>query len=142
MTLEHTGLSVSNLERSIAFYRDLLGFEVTHTIECGPEVRLGEVVSLPGCIARIAFLRMGDKVVELFEYVNPRGSAVPEGRTQADCGFSHLGLATADIHADYARLTARGVRFYNEPLEYRPGVWVAYLYGPDGETCELRCVQG
>jgi hypothetical protein len=31
-----------------------------------------------------------------------------------------------------------GVVFYNEPIEYRPGVWNAYFYGPDGETCEMR----
>jgi len=59
-------------------------------------------------------------------------------RTQADHGFTHVGFTSKDIHADYARLKGRGVVFYNKPIEYRPGVWNAYFYGPDGETCEIR----
>ena len=34
----------------------------------------------------------------------------------------------------------RGVRveFISEPVEFRPGVWIVYFCGPDGEVCELR----
>ncbi len=137
--LEHTGLSVSSLERSISFYRDMLGFQLSRIIECPPDIRLGEVVGLPGCDARIAIMTLGDKTIELFEYFDPRGRPIPQERTQSDIGFSHLGFVSADIHADYDRLKSGGVAFYNEPLEYRPGVWVAYFYGPDGETCEIFC---
>jgi hypothetical protein len=53
---------------------------------------------------------------------------VPPDRTQADLGFTHIGFASKDIHADYARLRRMGVAFYNEPIEYRPGVWNAYFF--------------
>lgn len=138
MKLEHTALSVSNLERSVAFYCDLLGFKPAFTIDCGPGIRLGEVVRLPECRAKIAFLKLEDNLLELFEYLDPRGNSIPEDRTQADYGFSHICFGSSDIYADHARLTAHGVKFYGDPLEMRPGVWVVYFYGPDGETCELR----
>jgi catechol 2,3-dioxygenase-like lactoylglutathione lyase family enzyme len=137
---EHVALSVANLERSVAFYVDLFGFEKTAVIECPPERGLGRIVGIPGCSARIAQLKLGSLVLELFEYLDPRGRPIPPDRTQADHGFTHIGFASDDIHADYEWLRQQGVRFYSAPIEYRPHVWNAYLYGPDNETCELRQV--
>jgi 4-hydroxyphenylpyruvate dioxygenase-like putative hemolysin len=57
-------------------------------------------------------------------------------------GLTHLGFASTDIHEDYQRLRQQGVKFYRPPIEYRPHVWNAYFYGPDGETCELRQFTG
>jgi catechol 2,3-dioxygenase-like lactoylglutathione lyase family enzyme len=140
LTFEHVALSVADLERSVAFYTTLLGFEYVDTIECPPERNLGRIVGIPGCSARLVHLRSGATVLELFQYLDPRGHPIAPDRTQADHGFTHLGFGSADIQADYQRLRANGVRFYSAPIEYRPHVWNAYFYGPDGETCELRQV--
>jgi catechol 2,3-dioxygenase-like lactoylglutathione lyase family enzyme len=137
-SLEHVGLSVADLERSIAFYRDVLGFTLVRIVESPPTMRLGDVVGLPGCAARIAHLVLGGTMLELFEYHDPEGRPIPPDRTQADRGFIHIGLRSSDTSADHARLAARGVRFIHDPLEFRPGVWIAYFHGPDGEVCELR----
>lgn len=136
--LDHMALSVRDLDRSLAFYRDLLGMEVIRVLDCPPSGRLGDVVGMPGCAARIAHLQKGRVMVELFEYRSPRGEAIPADRKQADLGWTHLGFASSDARGDYAELKARGVRFIGEPLEFRPGVWIVYFYGPDGEVCELR----
>jgi catechol 2,3-dioxygenase-like lactoylglutathione lyase family enzyme len=136
--LEHAGLSVADLDRSIAFYRDLIGLEVIRVIEAGPEMRLGEVVGLPGCRARIAHLQKGSAMLELFEYQEPRGRKLPEDHKQADHGFIHVGFTSTDTRAEYQRLRSQGVQFISEPVEFRPGVWIAYFHGPDGEVCELR----
>jgi glyoxylase I family protein len=138
--LDHIALSVADIERSISFYCNVLGFKLAVRIECPAESKLGEVVGLPACSARIAKLQSGNVILELFEYQSPRGKAIFPARTQADHGFSHIGFATDDIHQDYEKLRREGVKFYGEPLEYRPGVWNVYFYGPDGETCELRQV--
>ncbi len=134
--LEHAALSVTDLERSIAFYRDQLGLRLVRVIESDPGSKLGDIVGLPGCQARIAHLESEKGMLELFEYRKPRGKPLP--RTQADIGFSHVGFATADIHAEYERLRSAGVSFFNAPVEFRPGAWVVYFRGPDGEVGELR----
>ncbi|MDD5707641.1 MAG: VOC family protein [Kiritimatiellae bacterium] len=136
---EHVAMSVADLERSVAFYVDLLGFEQTDVIECPASGRLGEVVGLPHCSARIVKLRHGNLTLELFAYASPRGRPATD-RCQADLGLTHLGFATTDIHAEYERLRGKGVTFYGPPVEYRPRVWNVYFYGPDGETCEFRQV--
>ncbi len=136
--LEHVGLSVSDLDRSIAFYRDLLGLEVLRVIEAGPTMRLGDIVGMPGCSARIAHMMKGDEMLELFEYKSPRGKPVPADRRQADLGLVHVGFTSTDTRGDYERLKAAGVTFLSEPVEFRPGVWVVYFRGPDGEVGELR----
>ena len=137
-SLEHVGLSVADLERSIAFYCEVLGFTLVRIVESPPAMRLGDVVGLPGCAARIAHLVLGGTMLEVFEYQDPRGTPIPSGRTQADQGFIHIGLRSSDARADHAHLAARGVRFIQAPIEFRPGVWIAYFHGPDGEVCELR----
>jgi catechol 2,3-dioxygenase-like lactoylglutathione lyase family enzyme len=129
---------VADIERSISFYQDVLGLELLERIECPSESKLGEIVGLPNCDARIAKLQSGNIILELFEYCKPRGNKISPSLTQADNGFTHIGFSSNNIHNDYAKLKKQGVRFYSEPIEYRPNVWNAYFYGPDGETCELR----
>ena len=136
--IEHIGLSVADLDRSLAFYRDLLGLKVVRILEANPEAGLGEIVGIPGATARIAHLESGGNMLELFEYQNPRGKEIPENRTQADHGFIHVGFKSRDVRSDYKRLKEYGVEFLSAPVEFRPGVWVVYFRGPDGEVCELR----
>jgi len=136
--LEHIGLSVSNIERSVQFYCNNFGFKVERTIECGSDMHLGDVVGMPDCVARIAHLQSEKCMLELFEYTYPRGKPIPKDAKQADHGYIHIGFTTSDMKADYALLKKEGVKFFNEPVEFRPGVWVVYFFGPDGEVCELR----
>ncbi|TVQ21030.1 MAG: hypothetical protein EA382_14180 [Spirochaetaceae bacterium] len=138
LRLEHAGLSVADLERSIAFYRDYLGMRVIRVIESGPEMPLGTIVGMPHATARIAHLELDGMMLELFEYTSPRGREIPEDRRQADHGLVHVGFTSTDTRADYAVLREKGVAFLSEPVEYRPNVWVVYFRGPDGEVCELR----
>ncbi len=136
--VDHFALSVNDLDRSLGFYRDLLGFKIVCILECSLESRLGEVAGMPGCTARIAHLKTGTTMLELFEYKNPRGRHISTDHVQADHGWIHIGLRSSDVRSDYARLKALGVSFINEPIEFRPGVWIVYFYGPEGEVCELR----
>lgn len=140
LELEHVALSVSDLERSLEFYCGLLGFEVIRRIEAAPGEKLGTITSMPGCRAHIVHLMSGDFMLELFQYVAPEGKAIPTGRNQADLGYNHIGFKSVDIHGDYQELMDRGVHFLSEPVEFRPGAWVVYFHGPDGEVCELRCI--
>ena len=137
--LEHIALSVSNLERSIDFYCQNLKCEIIRIIEPDSKLNLGIVVGIgDNCLARIAHLKSGNKMFELFEYINPRGKEISKYHIQADLGFSHAGFTSTNVREDYEIMKKRGVQFISEPVEFRPNVWICYFYGPDREICEIR----
>ena len=136
--IEHVALSVADMERSIRFYCDVMGMRVTRIIESTPDKGLGDIVGMPGCSARIAHLLSGSFMFELFQYLDPEGRPIPPDRTQADHGFVHISFVSTDVAGDVARLREEGVESLGRAVEYRPGVWVAYMKGPDGEVFELR----
>jgi catechol 2,3-dioxygenase-like lactoylglutathione lyase family enzyme len=136
--IEHIGLSVSNLDISIEFYCKNLDCEIIRIIEGNTNSPLGIVVGMPGCVARIAHLKSGPNMLELFEYLEPEGKKIPEDHRQADNGFIHAGFRSSDVRKDYIRLKNEGVIFISEPVEFRKDVWICYFHGPDNEVCELR----
>ena len=140
--LEHMALSVADIHESLAFYRDLLGFELVRQFDCAPDSKLGKVVGLPGCAAKIAHLMCGETMLEMFEYIDPRGAPTASGLRQADHAFVHIGLQSTDVRSDHKDLQSKGVKFISEPVEFRPGVWIVYFYGPDGEVLEIRETPG
>ena len=132
-------LSVADLDRSIDFYSELFGFEVRRRLPADPELPLGRVIGVTGASADIAHLYLGEFMLELFRYRTPDGRALAAERTQADHGYIHFGLQVSELHGEVQRLRAAGVRFLSDdPVEFRPGVWVVYFLGPDGEVVELR----
>jgi catechol 2,3-dioxygenase-like lactoylglutathione lyase family enzyme len=136
--LEHVGLSVSNLDTSIEFYCKNLHCEVIRIVEPSTNSLLGKVVGMPDCVARIAHLKSGPNMLELFEYTKPKGEKIPEHHKQADNGFIHAGFRSSDVRKDYLKMKNDGVSFISEPVEFRKDVWICYFYGPDGEVGEIR----
>lgn len=141
LVVGHVAISVKDIERSLTLYRDLLGMRVIRDIPPEQSGGLGRITGLNNCSARIVHLNASGFMVELFQYITPRGRPIPSDHCQADNGFTHIGFESTDVRADWARLCQAGIHFLSEPVEFRPGVWVAYFRGPDGETCELRQVQ-
>ncbi|HBR19021.1 MAG: hypothetical protein UV78_C0002G0027 [Parcubacteria group bacterium GW2011_GWA2_43_17] len=136
-SLGHVGLGVSNLEQSLKFYRDVIGMEVLMELTITDD-RIARVIGIPGAQSRIVHLKLGDGILELFEYSNPRGVNKAKDIRQCDCGLIHIGFEVNEFHKHVARFKEIGLEFLGEPVEFRPDVWVVYLRGPDGEVIELR----
>ncbi len=139
-SMGHTALCVSNMERSLEFYRDLFGMEVLMDLDISDD-RIAKVTGVPGAKCRIVHLRLGgnDNFLELFKYSGtPPGKNRAESMQQYDFGLTHLGFEVDDFHKHIQELKSRNVEFLGEPLEFRPNVWVVYFKGPDGEVCEFR----
>jgi glyoxylase I family protein len=138
--IHHTGLTVSNLERTLAFWCDALGMEVV----VQQDRRGGYFEAIVGehdvdvRTAQIAFAGEGPRI-ELFEFRSPRGGRV--ALRTADVGFSHVCVTCADIDALLPRLLAAGGEAAAEPVEVDSGVNAGgrgvYVRDPDGHVLEL-----
>ena len=137
----HFNFTVSDVDRSVAFYLENFGCEVLFDWESDAEY-LAEIVGFPGVRLRLCFLKLpGTEVrLELIQYLNPPGEArdLPTNVP----GAAHICFDVQDIHAAYREMSARGVRFKSPPVEItsvaNKGAWGVYLTDPDGITLELR----
>lgn len=136
-SLGHVGLGVSNMEKSLQFYRDFLGMDVLMELDITDD-RIARVIGVEGAVCRIVHLQSGEGVLELFEYRNPKGKNTACNTNQFDHGLIHIGFEVEDFHEEIDKLLQKGIEMLGEPVEFRPGVWVAYFRGPDGEVCEYR----
>ena len=137
--LGHIGLGVRDMERSLAFYRDLIGMQLLMDLDVTDD-RIGRVIGMPGAKCRIAHLQLGNAMLELFEYSFPEGVNKARDMRQCDYGLIHIGFEINDFHRHVEELRQNNIEFLGEPVEFRPEVWVVYFKGPDGEVCEFRQV--
>jgi lactoylglutathione lyase len=139
-TLAHTGFTVRDLDRSLAFYRDALGMKVVFEQEKQGGY-LAKIVGYPTAHVRMAHLEFeqGGHRIELFEYVEPpsRGDA---GEPR-DVGITHVCLAVDDIEAAFERATAAGADPISPPVLVDTGANAgghgAYVRDPEGIIIEL-----
>jgi len=135
--LGHVGLSVSDMNRSLEFYRDFLGMEVLMELDITDD-RIERVIGEMGAQCKIVHLKLGENILELFQYHNPERKNLAADLRQSDIGLTHLGFEIDHFQEHLEALRKRNVEFLGEPVEFRPGVWVVYFRGPDGEVCEFR----
>jgi lactoylglutathione lyase len=134
----HTGVVVRNLERSIAFYRDLLGLDLQVVGEREGEY-INTLVGLTGVSLRFAVLGTTPQpyALELLEYSSVDTSASP--RYSNSIGCNHIQFFVHDIEAAYRDLSARGITFNSAPLLVPTGTKKAvYLRDPDGTIVEFN----
>ena len=116
----HIGLGVNDLDASVKWYMDVLGFELTgaFTTPQGEPVR---------------FLKSGDLVYEIF---------TPVGGVDAPGKIDHFSFESDDIEADYAYCVAQGYPFEEEGIQCIPTFWkngIKYfkIMSPTGEPVEF-----
>ena len=141
----HTGLTVSDLDRSVAFYRDLLGLELISQWESS-QPYLRTVVAYPDAELRIALLRLPPGTdgapghhIELLEYRRPRGTRGDANTYNP--GNGHVAFMVENLEAIYADLLAKGVRFKSPPVQIthgrNTGAKAVYFFDPDDITLEM-----
>ncbi len=136
-SIHHTSFTVSDMERSIAFYRDVLGMKVDwDSKKAGVEFKgpLHEsVTECPGTEARIVFMTLGEGRLELVQYMPP-GKDLKDNKA-GDTGSAHLCFRTDNIQNLYNKVLANGARTHCSPLN-NGRAWVFYFRDPDGIILE------
>ena len=138
--LDHVSVTSADLDRSVAFYCDLLGLPLIGRGESG-EPELGIILGVPGVRLLWAEVDLGgDQLLELLQFLSPEGE--PLRPDPARPGGTHIGLRVSDIDAMYLRLSQAGVPIRSKPVEIQEegdwlGVRCLYARDPDGVTVEL-----
>ena len=101
--LFETHLTVSDLARSIAFYRDLLGFNVAYERGEVTAEYMPRLVGIPGARLKIAGLDIPGLHLDLIEYIQPKGAS--QAGPPNDVGNVHIGFTVDDMWAAYNAYT-------------------------------------
>ena len=136
---DHTGFTVANLERSLAFWRDVLGFQLSHRAHHTGALA-SEVTGVPGAEILIAVLKGHGHKIELLEYLAPADRKHIELRP-CDVGSVHIALTVDNLDGVLSAIAASDWKPAGKPqtLTSGPnaGKRVAYVRDPDGTTIEF-----
>jgi catechol 2,3-dioxygenase-like lactoylglutathione lyase family enzyme len=142
----HVSFTVSDLDASVKWYTEVLGLEYVRG-QVQHNEYTARLVGYPDAHLKVAQLRVpGETIpvsrhhIELVQYVHPRGEDVPLDTNRT--GVGHWAFVVDDIHSEFERLVALGVKFKaDRPVEIEHGVnkggYTVYLTDPDGITLEL-----
>lgn len=141
----HFSFTVSDIDRSVAWYTGSLGLEVVDR-QRQESAYTGTLVGMPGAVLEVARLDIPGRtrgpsghLLELIQYVRPEGKVIPLLTNSP--GVAHLAFIVDDIHQRHERMRDAGVEFRNPPVAITTGTnaggWACYCSGPDGETLEL-----
>lgn len=120
--IHHICVNTPDIEASVAFYRDIMGFRLLGRESCD----FGEY----------AMLKLNNSRLELIQPNNPTGDSFGDKGS-----LTHLGLAVRGLDAVVAELRAKGVRFLSDNIEDDDapmgGLRAIQLLGPSQEHINL-----
>lgn len=135
--LRHAGIVVSEMERSLRFYCDMLGLRVAvDQLETGPFIE--EILAKPGVRVRTVKLSAveGPTFIELLEFEGSAGGPASADLTRV--GPTHAALTVENLESLHAALASGGVPFLSKPRVSPDGrARVAFCADPDGTMLEL-----
>lgn len=140
--LSHVGIQVADLDRSVSFYRDLLGLELVARWEGRDEPYIQELVGYPHVVLDVAVFRLPNSIdafLEILEYRNVEKKAIDPAT--ANPGTAHVALYVSDLTRLFDRLMNAGVEAVSavKTPTAGPNVGgkVVYVLDPDGIRLEL-----
>lgn len=129
----HVGITVSDLDRSVEFYGDVLGFDVLERFTVSGDA-FSTAVDVDGATGRFAHLDADGVRVELVEY-DPQGEDVPTEAVNQS-GAKHLGFAVDDVDSFYDDLPS-DVETLSEPKTTESGTRICFLRDPESNLVEV-----
>jgi glyoxylase I family protein len=138
---DHTGITVSNLERSLDFWQNVLGFEFSHRAHQTGEMAR-EITGVAGAEIKLAVVKApGGHKIELLEYLAPPDRKQNVDLRPCDVGSVHVAFTVDDLGAVLQKIAASGWKAAGKPQTLiagpNAGKRVVYVHDPDGTTIEF-----
>ena len=129
LSFHHIGISVADLDESIAWYKEMLGFEEITRMEQGETIKE----------MKIGHIRRGNCYIELFQVAGAK--PLPEYRRDPNAdlavhGLAHFGLQVDSVQAALEELKAKGVEVAMGPID-TPGVVFVFIRDNSGNAFDL-----
>lgn len=141
--VDAVGMTVSDLDRAVEFYEQVLSFEKVSEVEVTGE-EYERLQGVFGLRMRVARLRLGDEFIELTEYLAPKGRPVPADSRSHDRWFQHVAIITSDMDRAYLLLRKHKVEHASAGPQRLPdwnknagGIRAFYFKDPDGHPLEI-----
>lgn len=141
--VESIGITVSNMDRSVNFFRDVLGFKKISD----KEVEGSSYENLEGIFGlrtRIVQMQLGDETIELIDYLTSGGRSIPEDARSNDLIFQHIAVVVSNMEKAYAHLRKKMVMHVSTGPQTLPasnkaaaGIKAFYFHDPDMHNIEL-----
>lgn len=133
--LHHAALAVENMEAALAFYCEVIGFEVVMEAEIPPGIEaMNQAMDIDDASFKVRMIQKGDSRIELFEF-NQSEEAEAQ-RPVNKLGITHIALSSDKVEEDFEYLSTNGVNF-NSPLFGAEPTRFAYGRDPFGNVIEL-----
>lgn len=136
----HTGITVSDIDRSISFYRDVLGFAISDKLDCkGPIYE--QVTGVKGAEMTIVYVHAPGHTIELLQYHRPAERQRVIG-SPCDTGALHIAFKVEDIETVVDVVRRAGLSTVTSAVPVFPegrseGLKAIYAIDPDGVTIEF-----
>ena len=139
----HIGVCVSDMERALAFYCDLLGFRPLTEVAVNDALS-AKLLRLPGVDQRTVFVERDGVRLALFAFARPRPQGSGRVRAMNETGMVALMLRVDDLVATLERMRGAGVHVLDETLVAHPayGSKLVFVTDPDGTLVELIEIPG
>ena len=146
VSVDHINLVVSDLERSVDFYTNVLGFRETQRAELEGEW-IETIIGLETVKASVAYVvsPAGQPRLELLQYHSPIGDGFQANSIPNTLGLRHLALSVDNIDSAVQRLREAGTELLSRPvvvptdvIQHSTGQKIlCYFHDPDGILLEL-----
>jgi len=136
--MNHISFTVSNLENSVAFFKDMLGLELVNTCERDKEFS-ERVTGIKDAHLKIAYLKAANCSIELIEYLTPKGMKVDT--STCNVGSAHVCFNVDNFDQLTKDLRKNDIKFAGDvcviPAGPNKGKMVLYFEDPDSNTIEI-----
>ena len=142
IAVESIGMTVGDMERSMAFYSGL-DFQKVSDVEVWGE-QYEHLEGVFGARMRIVRMQLGNEYVDLTQYLAPPGRPIPPDSRSNDLWFQHMAIVVRDMDEAFQKLRALKVQFVSTAPQTLPpslkaaaGIKAFYFRDPDQHNLEI-----